>query len=120
MPTDEPKEEKRPKMPKVSKVTTRSMAKVIDLESKPEEPIRERASPVKKTNPEQDSLQETNEKMLRLTQEWDQGLPDEDMKKWAWGTGSAERYPPESSTRPGGGTSQTIRLRTTGGMTSCG
>ena len=94
MPTDEPKEEKRPKMPKVSKVTTRSMAKVIDLESKPEEPIRERASPVKKTNPEQDSLQETNEKMLRLTQEWDQGLPDEDMKKWAWGTGSAERYPP--------------------------
>ena len=94
MPTNDPKEEKRPKMPRVSQVTTRSMAKVIVLESEPEVPIQERASPAGNTPPEQDSLQETNEKTLRLTQEWDQEIPDEDLKKWAWGTGSAERYPP--------------------------
>ena len=96
---EEPKDDERPKMLKVSKVTTRSMAKAIDLEGKPEELIQEEASPVKKVIPGQDSLQEKNKKMLRLTQAWDQGLPDEDMKKWAWGTGSAEKYPPRRAAR---------------------
>ena len=68
MHTEEPKDDKRTKMLKVSKVMTRSMAKVIDLESKPEELIREEPSPVKEVIPEQDSLQEKNKKMLRLTQ----------------------------------------------------
>ena len=45
------------------------------------------------------ALKERNEKKLRMTLAWDQGLTDEDMKKWAWGTGSAEKYPPRRAAR---------------------
>jgi hypothetical protein len=81
-------------MLKVSKVTTRSMAKARGLEDKPEERVCEEALPVKDVILDQDTPKEEHERKLRLTQAWDQGLTDEDMKKWAWGTGSAEKYPP--------------------------
>ena len=106
-------------MLKISKVTTRSMAKARDLESKPEALIGEEASPVKEVILEQDSLKEKNEKRLRLTQAWDQGLTDEDMKKWAWGTGSAEKYPPGEQHYAWRRHITDAKAATTGGMTSC-
>ena len=119
MQAEEPEEDKPPKMLKVSKVTTRSMAKARGLEHNPEEHVGEKASPVKEVILDQDTPKEEDERSPEGPEHGTRDSRMETLRNGPGGRAWRRNIPPASSMMPGGGTSQTLQLRTTGGMTSC-